>query len=76
MSTAQPGQKIHIFATPALQLGAVLVIQGQRLIYDGSIKGPWIQEAQSPGAIVIMDPENKLRVDAAIAKSKEGSPIV
>lgn len=76
MMQPNPATTTRVISSPAIKDGAVLVIHGEKMIFEGSIRDQiWIEHSMKPGAVTLMDPKNKERLDAKIAAAMKGAPI-
>lgn len=69
-------KQLKIHASPVIKDGAVVVVHGETP-YEFTIKDPlWMQYALRPGAVTMMDPTNKAKLDEAYQKANTGKPHV
>lgn len=67
---------MRICGTPAIKPGAVLVIHGEHIVFEGSIRDTtWTEIANRPGAVTLMDPANKAILDRKVAEAQKGAPL-
>lgn len=67
--------KLKIVGTHSVKDGFALAIHGEKVAYEGTLKGAVSAARELIGAFVVTSHKNKAELDAMLARQQKGAPL-